>query len=136
MKTFNLKADHSNMTEVFNGINQETKWLREIAEENGYEINYPFWRDDELQIYFRPKGDNEYLPKIYVDKVGKFTKPTSKNQELVAFGIQTASYGSLNPEEFQKFLEAQNKALKLVNRLNIMTALDLQNMFPTVVIEK
>lgn len=57
-----------------------------------------------------PYEDGRYLPSIYYD-VDVF------GRKAPDFKIQTTSYGSLNADEFQKFIAAQNEALEVVATL-------------------
>lgn len=93
----------NNKIEVLKQIEKETSGMKEIARGFGYELVYPFFKvygnaKPFFQGAFKPLEDvNEYLPNIRFDD----------NNKVV---IQTTSFGSLDSDEYEKFVDAISRA--------------------------
>ena len=126
--TYTLKSDRSNRKEVLEAIKKDTAWITEFATECGYEVEFPFWENDSLQLSISKTG--RYSPKIYVRNANPIL-----GYDKVCFEIQTTSYGDLTQGEFEEFLGAQKNAFRFASYLNEMSAYELETQFPTLVIE-
>lgn len=100
---------------------QETKFvkgLKRVAESYGYETYY-IWVEvsktgrEYLNFELTQKDCKSYTPEIYQKHT--FGKSFLENPK---FELQTTSYGALNEEEVQKFMDAMNKGFSMQVYLN------------------
>lgn len=91
--------------------NATYKKMEKLASNYGYDLGSAYWANwDEAVINISPQYGNyfsEYLPEIY---------PPS--YIVNKWRIQTTSYGALNSVEFEKFVQANENAYKLVEALS------------------
>lgn len=74
-----------------------------------YEAGYSF---PKLQVF--KKIENKYGPDIFYSNIAPFRSGEKDYQ----FQIQTTSYGSLNMEEYPKFMKATENAYEMVKELS------------------
>lgn len=132
MRILVVKADKSNKDAVMKEVEMMTSQMQKMANELGYELCHPFWKDDELRLWFRPLNMTGYYPDINVD-TGLFGNATT---EKPRFTIQTVAYGALEVAEYQKFVEATQNAYKLAEYFNSKELGWLKDYFPTIEFEK
>ena len=128
MITLFVKADKSNKDAVLKEIAGMTKDMQKFANELGYELEHPFWQGGLLRLSISAKDRKSYNPKIYVE--------TGFFDNKIKFKIQTTSYGALDVNEYQKFLESAQNAYKLAEYFNSKELQWLKDYFPTVEFEK
>ena len=94
------------------------KELKNVADNNGYETYYIWVEVSEngreyLNFEITEKDRRSYTPEIYQKHT--FGKSFLENPK---FELQTTSYGALNEEEVQKFMDAMNKGFVMIQYLN------------------
>lgn len=94
------------------------KKLKKVAKSKGYEIRYVYVEQcgygDYLKLHISPidNGFRVYTPSIYESTNFDNFENNPK------FEIQTTSYGALNEEEMQKFMNAMNNGWFMIQYLN------------------
>jgi hypothetical protein len=126
MKTYTLTKDEENNKNVLKQINEACEAFIYFAQCNGYEVYYPFVKENGyLELELVPNDLVEYLPRIYISNRNKLL-----NQDELAVEIQTTSYGALNQKEFEKFLEGQQNGMRVAAEIK---KLYKEGYFPTVI---
>lgn len=107
-----IKAQESNFV----------KGLKKVAESYGYETYYIWvevsktgFESLHFEIYPKENDFRTYIPEIYVRNT--FGRKT-KEMDNPKFKVQTTSYGALNEEEMQKFMDAMNNGFSMQCYLN------------------
>lgn len=94
--------------------NATYKKMEKLASSHGYKLGLAYWASwDGTVINLNPESGSyfsEYLPEIY--------PPDYTSSNDTDWRIQTTSYGSLDSVEFEKFIQANDNAYKLVESLS------------------
>ena len=125
--------------EIFDKILSDTADFISVCESFGYAVTYPFFQKfsfakdnnkKSLQLEFYVDR-NSYYPEIHYKGGDSFGYITDYVQ--IKFSANPASFGALSLAEFEKFVNAQNKALQLLQWLNNYKGWDK---FPVVIFDK
>lgn len=95
-------------------INERTKIspkLSEVCSKYGYELRASYWDKDDDALYLSIKPVKEYAPEIHVYK-------SFFDDNKLDVNAETISYGSLDSEEYDKFVSQINDTNKLVKYLS------------------
>ena len=115
MKILNLKESNAKSDFIKKSRENATyKKMEKLASSHGYKLGLAYWASwDGTVIHLNPESGSyfsEYLPEIY--------PPDYTSSNGTDWRIQTTSYGSLDSVEFEKFIQANDDAYKLVEELS------------------
>ena len=127
-----------NKDEILEKVLSDTADFISVCQSFGYTATYPFFQrfssskreGKSLQLEFYVDR-NSYYPEIHYKGGDSFGYITDYAQ--IKFCANPASFGALSCDEFEKFVNAQNKALQLLQWLNNYKGWDK---FPVVIFDK
>ena len=95
--------------------------MNDIANKYGYRISSAYIQNKKVNINIYKNNTNRFSPEVCFNPVS-FVNPKPE------FRIQTVSYGSLNMEEYSKFIEWVNNVYKMVKELEKVDTSKLPNL--------
>lgn len=112
-----------NKDEILNKVLSDTADFISVCESFGYSVIYPFFELDpvknkkSLELELRENSNRgSYMPEIFFSSGDCFRH--IKDDGKIEFSANPAAYGKLSPVEFEKFVNAQNKAFQFLQWLN------------------
>lgn len=94
--------------------------MKNIADKYGYFISSAFIQNNKVHINIYKCNGKRFIPDVYF-KSSTLDKPTSE------FRIMTTSYGSLNMDDYEKFIKCVNNAYNMVSELEKIDTSKLPN---------
>lgn len=102
-----VRADGSNKDEVLKKLHAETDSFRKAVKKFGYDVGASWFEKGLLRLGVTADDSREYQPAIYISREWKSDK--------LSFKIQTTSFGSLDSDEYEEFINVCNMAYGAVS---------------------
>lgn len=95
--------------------------MKNIADKYGYFISSAFIQNNRVGINIYKCCGNRFIPDVYFNSAN-LDNPISE------FRIMTTSYGSLNMDDYEKFIKCVNNAYNMVSELEKIDTSKLPNL--------
>lgn len=95
--------------------------MRNIADKYGYFISSAFIHNNRVEINIYKCCGKRFIPDVYFNS-STLDNPTSE------FRIMTTSYGSLNMDDYEEFIQCVNNAYNMVSELEKIDTSKLPNL--------
>lgn len=102
-----VKADGSNKDEVLEKLHEETSSFRKAVKKFGYDVGSSWFVKGLLRLGVTADDSRDYQPTIYISR--------EWNSDKLKFRIQTTSFGSLDSDEYEEFINVCNMAYGAVS---------------------